>query len=303
MRRQPLTVAILVLFMCASAAVIGQQGLDRITTFVQTPNGDWRTTVVDSRGVGRAFIYHPANRIAPSASVTIKLTRDSQGRPKVVYRYQLENGATAAQDVGWLWLWLEPHHPAVGITETPPGWESAGTAGAAVSLWGPAHGIAPGRRADFVIEAPFLPGVARLEATAPDGAVLTVPEHLTEAQHDDLQRLSAMSIVAVRVVGPTIPAVVTEPGLTFGALVARIESEYTRSLVATNHPAAESVVARFKAIDKRTASQDDVATRTALAEIRRLASLEGSQRLHRDLSIGLQVCVDALLSGEWSASR
>lgn len=50
--------------------------LDQVfETFVRTPEGDWKTTIIDANGVERPFVYVPPNKVKPQIRVDLRLAQ------------------------------------------------------------------------------------------------------------------------------------------------------------------------------------------------------------------------------------
>lgn len=278
----------------ATAMLTAAQAPPRIRTFIQTADGNWRTSVKGPDGKDVEWVYVPRTKFA--ATVSTKLTVIDAAAAKILYEYRIDNHATSAQQVAW--LNIGPGVPAVAqVRRTPRGWEHDVQPGWAM-LFGPGYppsGIAPGSFDVVEIEARNLPGVLMLRAQGNVG-VPQIPGELTEQQAKDLDALSKNSAVDLPGIGPVIPAGIGEPELTRQVLLARVAMHYAEPLAKYRHPHATDLIAAMRRSAQKTG--DLGAVIDDLRAVRAIAVRPVSDPWHQDLSTALRVAFDLLIEGQ-----
>ena len=270
------------------------------STFSQTENGDWRTTIPATDSVPtREFVYVPPTKIEPMVSVRLRF--NAQAGPKVHYAYQIANGVGARQQLARL---LIGTRQVVALDGLPDGWRHhEPQRPGAVSLAGPLvgdtpSGLAPGATPLAIeLSGETLPGVVTIRAAGNTSGAVKVPPGLSEQQRAELLELSSQATVDVPAIGPAIPGGVGEPELGFDVLLSRVGLHYAGELTKSRHPQAEQVVAILERMNVEGAAVGDTAVQDGLAEIQRLAASPVGDPWHAQISSALEVCARALASG------
>jgi hypothetical protein len=266
------------------------------TVFTRTPDGSWRTTVAGPDGVAREYVYVPPTGVKPMVRTSLGLRTD--GTPLVTYRYTVTNSAGATQALARFLLMAV--HP-VSARDVPAVWTSQSSVSGVIFSGQLADrqltGVPPGETVQGpVLEGSVLPGVI-LARTMGNPPRTGPPPGLSEAQRDDLLKLSRTAFVDLHVIGPAIPMGAREPELGFDAILRSVADHYQRELTKASHPDAERVRAIFAAMPKDGVTSDDAAVRRGLGELLKLGPERLTDAWHRQLSEALAVCTRALMSG------
>ncbi len=127
---------------------------------------------------------------------------------------------------------------------------------------------------------------------------MTVPEGLTSKQREELDALSRDVTVNVPAIGPVVATGIGEPELTFSTVLSRALLHYTVELKRYGHPFADDVVRLANSLAATEgATLEAPHVRAALSELAAISSKDVADAWHRQLSAGLSVCTQALLSG------
>jgi hypothetical protein len=270
-----------------------------IETFVRTPEGDWQTTIKGADGRERPFVYVPPNKVLPQISAEPTLILGN-GTLRVCYRYEVVNGPGAAQELSVLFFRGVRQSE---VKEQPSGWTLvAPPSPGNLTFMGPSsgkviRGFLPGAQAQWTLESDALPGVILVQAKGDAGEV-TVPEGLTEKQREEFDALSRDMTVNVPSIGPVVSSGIGEPELTFSVVLARVLSHYAVELRRYRHPFADDAIRLANAVaGKEGAALEEPSTRAALEELAAISKQDVADVWHRQLSAGLSVCAEALLSG------
>jgi hypothetical protein len=283
-----------------AVALVGRAESVRPKTFTQTPDGDWRTIVAGPDGTKREYVYVPGTKVRPRVETVLDLTTGPTG-PVVSYRYTIWNEAGARQQLARFFLGAVQR---VDVRSVPREWEYQGPQSPGAAIFVGRHegdvprGIPPGQALEgLVVEAPILPGVVTARTMGNVPLTTPVPPGFSDAQADDLLRLSRPGFVDVRVIGPAIPAGVSEPELGLDVLLARVSLHYSNEMRKAGHPDAQLVATLLSGIAKTGATLADPDVRSALDRLRALRTDRLTDPWHRQLSSALGICVEALLSG------
>lgn len=271
-------------------------------TFVRTPEGDWETTIRTADGRTHTFVFVPPNKVDPRVRTDIALLTKGPTL-SVRYSYVVANGPRASQELAMLFMrGVRPSEvktvPVGWTLVAPPSPGNLAFTGAAAGKY--IRGIAPNSQAEWSVESAALPGVIRIQsmgATA-DGAQVTVPPGLTADQRADLEQLSRDVTIDSPALGPAIAVGIGEPELSFATVLTRVLTHYRDELRRYDHPEAPAVARLADSIGGRDeVTLQDPAVRAALNELAALSRKPSGDEWHRQLSMALSVCVDALLTG------